>query len=1187
MQPENPEPTRTPLDPATQPPDTSRPRPRRRWGRRIAVLGGLLLIAALALGALAPTLLSSGAGSRWLIAQVNARIAGRLSADGLALSWTGPQTLRGLRVADPEQRDVLAVERVTVGAGLWNLITSGLALGDVTITSPRVTLYVDEHNQTSLPRAFALRRPSPPDPNAKLPDIGGKLIVRDGRVRAERAGGAAYEVTRIEGEVALNSLATIDARLSAALADQTSLTLDAALRDFVHDNRIDPPRSSGTFALQTAQPVALEPLTRFLTPERPVSGTLRLDLKADTQGADLRATIDAAVAQLQTAERAAANAEPLDLTLKGDAARTGDDLTAKLALSGAAGSAALDVNYSLAAAPPANLKLDDLLAALLSGAPAAVPDFSARLDGAIDLARLERAVPGLLNVRPGLQVTSGRLEFAELRARGGPAPSASGTLTLKDIAAAGDGRTIRLEPVTLNFSGAVEQGQGLKLERADLAAAFASLRATGTARALDADFRADLGRLHSELGQVFEFGDLDLAGQFSGKLQLQRAADDRIDVTLDATGAQLRVAGGGRRFDAQQLRTQQTGVITLAAQRPTRLELKRSEATIDDQLAATLTGWFDLASQGFDLAAQLTRADLGFLGRQAAPLGLPELARYGGNVELQATFTRSAAAQPIATTGSLTARNLTADARPLAQGDTRVTWDTLQIAPAGALSAGAVKLESTVATLDARQVRLDPSDVARLSAELTASADLQPLFTAIAAIAKLEKPPALAGALSLSASLAPGSAGLSARGQGAIANLTIGSGAGAFRDPKVTLDFAAQSDAAGDRLTIDRILLKGAPLSAEISGAVTELRGPTVLALQGRYDAGWDQLTALLHELVPATAEEVRLVGRSAGEFELAGALRRPGATPAYRELSGGTSIAWDRADVFGVRMQAARLTPALADARLTLPSARIPAEGGQVNLGGALDLSGAEPTLRIPGKLQLLSRVTITPALSRSLLGRINPIFMHVAKIDGAVTLETNDVALPLGESLKTSGGGRGVLDLAGVRLQPGGLLGEILELSGRAQRDLQSVEVSRVDFVIERGRLRYDNLTLSFSDRFDLKFYGSVGFDETLDLVVSMPVGPLLLDRLAVRGAGAVLTQNLAALRVDVPLVGTRENPRLDFSKVDTEKLVRQLILPDDPAKGIGDIIRGIGGEEPQQPPPSRPRPTRPGTPTPKRPR
>jgi hypothetical protein len=123
--------------------------------------------------------------------------------------------------------------------------------------------------------------------------------------------------------------------------------------------------------------------------------------------------------------------------------------------------------------------------------------------------------------------------------------------------------------------------------------------------------------------------------------------------------------------------------------------------------------------------------------------------------------------------------------------------------------------------------------------------------------------------------------------------------------------------------------------------------------------------------------------------------------------------------------------------------------------------------------------------------------------------------------------------------------------------------VEVGALDFVMKDGRIRYDDFTLVFPGDFDLKFRGSVGLDDTLELVVSIPLRAPLLDRLGAKGPTQEYAERLRGTRVELPILGTREKPRLDFSKVDVQALLKDVLL-NEPAKQLEGFLKGLGGQD-----------------------
>jgi len=146
-------------------------------------------------------------------------------------------------------------------------------------------------------------------------------------------------------------------------------------------------------------------------------------------------------------------------------------------------------------------------------------------------------------------------------------------------------------------------------------------------------------------------------------------------------------------------------------------------------------------------------------------------------------------------------------------------------------------------------------------------------------------------------------------------------------------------------------------------------------------------------------------------------------------------------------------------------------------------------------------------------------------------------DVALPLGESIKTTGSARGRLDLKDLKLENGGMLAELLGAMGVNRIGLNDVTTDGLDFRIRNGRVEYDNFKLVFVGLYDMRFNGSVGFDETLQLTVWLPVRPALLEKLKIPAPPAILGVLEKLGHVPVFIGGTVKKPTYDWRQAARE--------------------------------------------------
>lgn len=1140
------------------------PKRRRRWPRRLAWLGLGVLILIAASVALAPTILSNPTVTRYAIGWVNSAIRGKVEVGAVALAWVGRQELQGLRVMDAQAQEVLAAQRVSHAQGIWSLIWSGQDFGVVEIDGPQLDLRLDAQNKPSLMEAFEMRAPAlrKAEGAGRLPSPRGRVVIRQARVSVSKPGAAAYELRDINAEVSLDSLADVALKLTAKTASGPGVSLDARLTGLVRGEALDVTGASGDVALRSDAPLELGPLAAVLAPELGLEGAASVQLDAKLVKGAGSGNFALSVKELKSARATQAN--PLELSLKGSGELKEERLSADVQLSGAAGVASAKVGYGLKAAAPINV--EKLVAALLAGESFRAPEFELDAKASIDLAALERAVPGLLKLQEGRQVASGKLEVSSIAARGGEAPSASGALELSGLEVQDGVKTFSAKPIRVDFDAGLEPGQGLNIRQANLQASFATVTAKGTPEAMTATLQCDLAALRSDLGQAIEFGASEMSGSINGEVKLTQQSGEKFDIVADLRGQGLRYVAGQNRLELPAVAAQQVAALTLSGKKPSRLEVTSTQIDLNGEVAASGRGWLDFDTMAFSSEVELSRADLAFLGQRAGGIGGAELARYGGAISAKATAARGGGDQPVQTDGSIQTVNMTLDGKPFSERDVRVSWSGAQLAADFTrVQVQHAQVESALADLTVSGVKWEsaPQDLT-LNLKLDGSFELAKLVETVGRVARMEKTPAIAGKLTIATAASTAAGAVALQGQGVIDGLSIGGGGDQLvRQERVQLEYDARFDQASDRLSLTQTRLVSSPLSATLSGTIDQLRGSPALTLAGRYDADWAPIMQLMYELAPGTVDVISVQGKSGSEFKVSGPLSQPNVKPTFRGLTTGLDVGWEAASAAGIGLGPAKLSPALRDGKLTLPVATIAAAGGLVRLGGEIDFTAADPTYALSGNNQLIEKAPVNRVVSELILSRLNPIFLGLTKVEGQMSLLTQDIVMPFGESAKARASGQGQLKLKEMKIQPGGFLSTLLAMSGYVDEEMYTVEVSGCDFVLREGRIRYDDFTIIFPPQLDLKFRGSVGLDDSLDLIVSVPISAPLLEKFGVQGPVLQYAKDLAGVRIDIPLGGTRQKPVLDPSKVDLKPILEK-VLKKEAGGALENILQGLSGGE-----------------------
>lgn len=251
--------------------------------------------------------------------------------------------------------------------------------------------------------------------------------------------------------------------------------------------------------------------------------------------------------------------------------------------------------------------------------------------------------------------------------------------------------------------------------------------------------------------------------------------------------------------------------------------------------------------------------------------------------------------------------------------------------------------------------------------------------------------------------------------------------------------------------------------------------------------------------------------------------------------------FSWDSVETYGLVLGEATFKTTFRNERFDLPVVTIPVSsaisrqdqpGGVLRVGCEIDFSAPDPVLKVPGVLDVAENIPIYHELGSDLLSRIFPIFYEPQKLTGRVSMSVEDLLLPMGESINRTGSGRGKLVLKDVKIISDGLMTNLANLGGLAPpTDLTSMKISDLLFEIKQGRCYYDDLTVTLAETLDMKFSGSVGFDDTLDLIVSLPVLPRQLAKLTEvispdKIATGIGLDKLSPLLGNIPIIGSRRH-------------------------------------------------------------
>jgi hypothetical protein len=918
-----------------------------------------------------------------------------------------------------------------------------------------------------------------------------------------------------------------------------------------------------------------------ITAARDIAGSLRLKATAErsASGALSVALSDGKLRGLQLLEdartgEAASPGGAIDLDFSARFAIAADRVSGEADIDGPAARLAASFFYERSDRP-LRLNPEDVVTAFREGKPLVLPDLRLDAQGAADLAAIDRAMPSLLKPSPQAEITSGQVRLEQVSVLGGEAPRAVVRVRADGIQSKIGNKTAAWKPVIVALDVAQETGKPLGVREASIRTGMGEVRLAGAAGRLEGDFRADLAAARVQAAQVTDIGDRTAAGTVSGTVSVHLPTNDRIEFILTAAGRELdyRSNGADAHMDAAALSG--AGHLTLRQGRPHKLAAERIDFALGEEISMIASGSYGFDAGGFSGDVHLTRAELGPLLARLRRLGLvgDSQAKCSGRLEVQARASRLSRDAPITSSGSGSLAGLTVDGSELGKRESRFEWSGVKVAGGlRQIDVALAKLTGELARAEVKNARLALGDQPSATGEVTVTADLGGCVEAARPLANWKETPAIAGRLHWTANGTASGKRSTIVGQGTIEGLRAGSGEESFQREKLSFRHSAVIHGEQDALTLTELRLDAPELfSLQLAGDVRELSARRVLGLSGSYEGKLESIVALARQLWPRRLDGISFRGQTRGLLEITGPARQPRVRPVFRGVAASTDFGWSGGEVFGTRLGEAKFAVKLADGQVTLPVEVIEAAEGKVRLGGVVDLRQGHAVFRLAGRHNVLEGLRITPRMKEELLGRINPVLAQATRVQGAISLELENLVLPLSRENLTDGTGRGHLDLSELNVQPAGIL-EVLTQLAKLAPGLTPAKVSGVDFRIRNGRVEYEDFTVVFPERFDLRFYGSVGFDDTLDMGVSVPISFGLLERLGVRGRIVDTVRVLEGVRVRIPIAGTRLKPRLDFSKVDLGALIRRAaaaLL----AERAADLARDAAKDDAKKPKDGRP--------------
>jgi hypothetical protein len=1128
----------------------------------------------------------------------------RVSVDDASLSWFSGPAVSGLAVRDSAGNLLFTAERIAVHRPPWQLVLDQSDLGSIDIVRPTIhaSLRPDGSNVEDAVRGL-LADLTTDDANQSVDDSGSQptafsIHVAEGTVLIdELATSRKWRIERVD--MHYQAFATEQARGSLT-ADVIQLGIDGTATPA---GRISASLEPGEgarekLAWQTDRlSLAIaEPWLRRAIVASEISGVLSSQGTASWTAGDTALPADFSTSGLLSMEALDVSAPALngdrlrlqrvELPWRVETRASGlaiDDLRMRSEIGQLAVRGAFDIG-ALARAP-------SLRDAVLD--PAARHDVEIR--SSIDLARLAAMLPHALRIRSDTTINTGVIELAAGCKPAGGGQAITAAITTKQLAASSAGRQLSWDQ-PINARLAVNRDhRAMRLDSLECASEFLNVTATGTTQEFTARAEFDLNRLGQQLGQFIDLSDTQLAGTGEATITWKRSDPGTFAAQAAGQLSQLRVAlANNALWEEPQLELDATATGTLEriTNRPDRVDAARLRLMAQgDELDAQLTGPVSLTieSPAWPVSLRATGRIANWLTR-ARPWYTIDPWRVDGQMDLVASariatnafefIDTRLAATDFQATGP--AWNIQEPRVELA-GDARWNSVTREFTTNnGQFVTSTVSL--AVKNLQYRGV----GDVGRLSGFAAFRADLARLDAWRAANdQRPEYRPrgAVTGNVRFVQQRDRITGELTATGQDFALLHTPEASRGItssgqqpqiiWQEPQVAVRGSAAYDSSTDQLEVTTLQIQSNTLQASANATINKLSTAADANVTGTANYDLAQITPLLR---PYLGEGIQLAGREQARFALAGQLADPRTSdfqtaafsagsaiqssqseiPWSRRVRAQLELPWSGGNLYGLTVGPGRLAAALSDGLVRVEPLSLAVGEGRLTMSPHLRLDPAPSELLLPAG-PLITNVRISPEVSEAMLKYVAPVLAGATQSDGLFSLHLEGARVPLGEAHRADSAG--TLTVHSVRVVPGpmvrdwiGLARQIEAIARRrdpasastnSQITLLAVRDQPVNFRVLDGRVHHQSMEFQIGD-VTMRSQGSVGFDETISLVLHVPIQESWI-------ANQPLLSGLKGQSLQVPISGTLTRPQMDQRAI--AGLSQQLLQ--------GAAQQAIGGE------------------------
>jgi hypothetical protein len=365
-----------------------------------------------------------------------------------------------------------------------------------------------------------------------------------------------------------------------------------------------------------------------------------------------------------------------------------------------------------------------------------------------------------------------------------------------------------------------------------------------------------------------------------------------------------------------------------------------------------------------------------------------------------------------------------------------------------------------------------------------------------------------------------------------ITDLTVQRGGEpAFTQEQVAGTLRARLDRRGGGIDIEELALDTVPLTLqEGTFQRTVTQGQVTMGGRARCVYDWQAVQPLITAFVPAG---LHLRGRRDDIVTFTSTYPEGVDGSRWAGLTADAALGFDHASCQGLEIGPTEVNLSVRQGTLTLAPFVSTVNQGELRFGCRADLSQHPPAITLSEPMQVARDIHITGPLAANLLKYVNPLFANLTEISGRLDFESRELVWPVAADAQDQLKVIGTIAMRDVLLEGSSLLSEILALFNLQPVRGQRLAVRPTAFTVQNGTVRYADMQIDIGDN-PLNFSGSIGLDDSLDMLITLPYTWSGRTARVDRPSGD---------RIQWPLTGTLSEPRLDTERFLKDQLRQQI--------------------------------------------